>query len=174
MRAATITPNRSTLWGFSLIEVLVALAVLSIGLLGLAALQTTGLKFNHQSYERTQAVLQAYDIIDRMRANKSGTGNVINTAYNSVALGNLPAISQYCTTTSTCTGDQLALFDIQSWNAANASVLPEGRGAICKGNFTNDANNEPTGCTPGGSTYSVAITWRENDLKQRFDVETQP
>ena len=174
MRTATTTPNRFTLQGFSLIEVLVALAVLSIGLLGLAALQTTGLKFNHQSYERTQAVLQAYDIIDRMRANKSGTGNTINTAYNSVALGNLPTISQYCTTVSTCTGDQLALFDIRSWNAANASILSEGRGAICKGNFTNDANNEPTGCTQGGSIYSVAITWRENDLKSRLDVETQP
>lgn len=173
MRVATTTPSRSTLWGFSLIEVLVALAVLSIGLLGLAALQTTGLKFNHQSYERTQAVLQAYDIIDRMRANKSGTGGTINTAYNSVALGNLPTISQYCTTASTCTGDQLALFDIRSWNATNASVLSEGRGAICKGNFTN-VNNEPTGCTPGGSIYSVAITWRENDLKSRLDMETQP
>ena len=165
---------RFAMEGFSLIEVLVALFVLSIGLLGLAALQTTGLKFNHQSYERTQAVLQAYDIIDRMRANKSGTGGTINTAYDSVALGNLPTISQFCTTASTCTGDQLALFDIRSWNAANASVLSEGRGAICKGNFTNDANNEPTGCTPGGSIYSVAITWRENDLKSRLDVETQP
>ena len=44
--------------GFSLLEVMVALLVLSIGLLGLAGLQTFSLKFNHQSYERTQATLQ--------------------------------------------------------------------------------------------------------------------
>ncbi|HLE93281.1 MAG TPA: type IV pilus modification protein PilV, partial [Sulfuricaulis sp.] len=55
--------------GFSLIEVLVALLVLSIGLLGLAALQTTSLQYNTGSYFRTQATFLAYDIIDRMRAN---------------------------------------------------------------------------------------------------------
>ncbi len=56
-------------YGFSLLEVLIALLVLSIGLLGLAGLQTLGLKFNMQSYQRTQAALLAYDIVDRMRAN---------------------------------------------------------------------------------------------------------
>ena len=55
--------------GFSLVEILVALLILSIGLLGLAALQTTSLKFNTDSYMRTQATYFVYDIIDRMRAN---------------------------------------------------------------------------------------------------------
>ena len=82
--------TRSAMEGFSLIEVLVALFVLSIGLLGLAALQTTGLRFSHQSYERTQATLQAYDIIDRMRTNKSGTGDTVNTTYDNVSLGSAP------------------------------------------------------------------------------------
>jgi len=159
--------------GFSLIEVLVALLVLAIGLLGLAALQTTGFKFGHQSYERTQAVLQAYDITDRMRANKSGAGSAVNTAYDSVALGNLPAVSVDCAAAS-CTGNQLATYDIRSWNAANANLLAEGKGAICKGTFTNDANNYPTSCTATGSIYRVAVTWREQDLYMRLDVETQP
>jgi type IV pilus assembly protein PilV len=57
--------------GFSLIEVLVALLVLSIGLLGLAALQAQGLRFNHDAYVRTQATHLAYDIVDRMRANNT-------------------------------------------------------------------------------------------------------
>ena len=85
--------------GFSLIEVLVALFVLSIGLLGLAALQTTGLRFSHQSYERTQATLQAYDIIDRMRTNKSGTGDTVNTTYNDVSLDSAPGTTD-CAATS--------------------------------------------------------------------------
>ena len=55
--------------GFSLLEVLIALLVLAIGLLGLATLQTVGLKFNQESYLRSQAVLIAYDIIDRIRSN---------------------------------------------------------------------------------------------------------
>lgn len=158
--------------GFSLIEVLVALAVLSIGLLGLAALQTTGLKFSHQSYERTQATLQAYDIIDRIRTNKSGTGNTVNTTYDNVSLGSAPGTTD-CATTS-CDGTQLAEYDIRQWNNANAGMLAEGRGAICKGAFTNDANNNyPTGCNQSGSIYRIAITWKENDLYMRQDVDAQ-
>lgn len=159
--------------GFSLIEVLVALLVLSVGLLGLAALQTTGLAFNHQSYERTQAVLQAYDIIDRMRANKSGTGGTINATYDSVALGNQPTVSVDCTSLP-CDGGQLATYDINRWNAANASILAEGKGAICKGTYTNDANGYPSSCSVTGSIYRVAVTWKEKDIYMRLDVETQP
>lgn len=161
--------------GFSLIEVLVALLVLSIGLLGLAALQTTGLKFNHQSYERTQAVMQAYDIIDRMRANKSGAVSggspTINATYDNVALG--ATYNDDCTS-STCNGTSLARYDIGQWNSNNARLLAEGAGAICKGTFTNDASNKPTACASVGSIYRVAITWKESDLTMRVDVETQP
>lgn len=58
--------------GFTLLEVLIALLVLSIGLLGLAALQTTGLRSNQMATMRTLATEAAYDITDRMRANPTG------------------------------------------------------------------------------------------------------
>ena len=51
-------------------EVLIALLIMSIGLLGLAALQATSLRANHGAYQRTQATFLAYDIMDRMRANR--------------------------------------------------------------------------------------------------------
>ncbi len=57
--------------GFTLLEVLIAVLVLALGLLGLAALQSTGLRQNHSAYLRSQATLFAYDIIDRMRGNKT-------------------------------------------------------------------------------------------------------
>lgn len=59
--------NRET--GFSLLEVLIAIVVTSIGLLGLAAMQATGLRNNHSAYHRSQATVLAYDIADRMRSN---------------------------------------------------------------------------------------------------------
>lgn len=59
-------------YGFTLLEVLIALLVLSIGLLGLAALQTSGLRFNQMASMRTLATEAAYDITDRMRANPTG------------------------------------------------------------------------------------------------------
>jgi type IV pilus assembly protein PilV len=56
--------------GFSLLEVLVGLIILAIGLLGLAGMQMVSLRQNNDAYLRSQATLQAYDILDRMRANR--------------------------------------------------------------------------------------------------------
>lgn len=154
--------------GFSLIEVLVALFVLSIGLLGLAALQTTGLKFNQQSYQRTQAVIQAYDIIDRMRHNTIGRNG---GSYNTVTLGDKPSVSGInCTGSTGCVPADLATFDINQWNTANERLLSQGRGAICRGTF----NSTLTTCTAGGAVFKVGLTWIENDLPQYLVVEAQP
>jgi type IV pilus assembly protein PilV len=57
--------------GFTLIETLIALVVLCIGLLGVAAMQLSSLRSNHGSAMRSQATFLAYDIIDRMRANRA-------------------------------------------------------------------------------------------------------
>ncbi|MBB1126898.1 type IV pilus modification protein PilV, partial [Thiospirillum jenense] len=77
--------------GFTLIEVLVAALVLSIGLLGLAALSATSLKLNTGSAQRTQAANLSYAITDAMRANKTnvaayvGSYDVANCQNNFVA-----------------------------------------------------------------------------------------
>jgi type IV pilus assembly protein PilV len=57
--------------GFSLIEVLVTLVVLSIGLLSLAALQIATLKNNNSALTRFEATTHLYEILDRMRANRT-------------------------------------------------------------------------------------------------------
>ena len=76
---SSITPRtfalRRTEAGFSLIEVLVAMLILAIGLLGLAALQTLGVRFGNDAFVRTQGTTIAYDIIDKLRINR---GNVTN------------------------------------------------------------------------------------------------
>lgn len=136
--------------GFSLVEVLVALFVLSLGLLGLATLQTMGLKFNQQSYQRTQAVLQAYDIIDRMRANTSSI-----SSYVTPSPGYLPSITSGQCLTSDCTPAQLAAYDVNNWNTSNARLLAEGKGSISN----------------SGSRWTVTITWKENDLPMTLSVE---
>ena len=57
--------------GFTLIEVLVTMLILSIGLMGMAGLQAVSLKMNQSAHLSSQATFLAYDIIDRMRANRS-------------------------------------------------------------------------------------------------------
>jgi type IV pilus assembly protein PilV len=103
--------------GFTLIEALVALLVLSIGLLGVAALQLTSLRSNTSSSYRSQATFLAYDIADRMRANRQAAraGGYL------IAFGDtLPA------TTTT-----VAEADLVAWkNRVNAgTVLPAGADA---------------------------------------------
>jgi type IV pilus assembly protein PilV len=65
--------------GMTLIEVLIALLVLGVGLLGVAALQAIGLKTGHSAYERSQATMLAYDLADRMRARRA---DALNGAYD--------------------------------------------------------------------------------------------
>ena len=62
--------------GSSLIEVLVAIVIMSIGLLGLTALQTTAMKNNHSALLRTQVTILSYELVDLMRANKITSSNV--------------------------------------------------------------------------------------------------
>ncbi len=73
-RNRTAATNREC--GFSLLEALVSMVIISIGLLGLAALQASGIRFNHDAYVRTQATTLAYDVIERMRIDST---NAIGT-----------------------------------------------------------------------------------------------
>lgn len=134
--------------GFTLLEVLVALLVLSVGLLGLAALQTFSLKLNHQAYERTQATLLIDDIIDRMRANPEG---VKLGAYNSVSSSTTLPSYNNCATTDCRTGTDFANYDIAMWKSAIQAngMLAAGTGAIE---------------SPDGMLFTVTVTWQEHDL----------
>lgn len=135
--------------GFTLIEALVALVVLSIGLLGIASLQLTSLRFNQGASMRTQATLLSYDIIDRMRANSQAAAK---SAYN-IALGTVP----------TATGT-VAQNDLKQWKEALAMALPAGDGQI----KTKTAN--------GNTSYEISIKWDDSrGAKQftTFTMETQ-
>lgn len=61
--------------GVTLVEVLVAVLVLSVGLLGLAGLQTSALRNNQSSMERSLAVIESYGIVDAMRADRDNAEN---------------------------------------------------------------------------------------------------
>lgn len=101
--------------GFSLIEVLVTLVVLSIGLLSLAALQVTTLKSNNSALTRFEASTLAYDILDRMRANR---GPALQGNYN-ISL-----------TDAVTVGSSIASQDLSAWKDALARQLPAGNGSI--------------------------------------------
>lgn len=101
--------------GVTMIEVLVAVIVLSIGLLGLAGLQSTGLTHNQSANFRSAATMMSYSILDSMRANRIAA---ISGSYN-IALG--AAIPS---------GSTIPEQDINNWLNELALRLPAGTGAI--------------------------------------------
>ena len=120
--------------GFTLLEVLIALLILSIGLLGLAALQTTSLRSNEMASMRTAATHLAYDITDRMRANPTG---VANDEYQLTA-GTPPT-----------TPASVAENDLVEWNT-EVTRLPGGRASI-------------TQCGACAElTHTITVQWNES------------
>lgn len=115
--------------GFSLIEVLSALVILSVGLLGIAAMVSASLRSNDNSYQRTQAMALSSGILDRMRANRA----TANAGGYDIAFGALPSAPPLgdCTgSAANCTPAQVANLDLTSWKTDLAKLLPSGDGRI--------------------------------------------
>lgn len=138
--------------GFSLIEVLVALVVLSVGLLGVAALQSTSAQFNTSAYSATQATILAYDMADRVRANR---GAAFLNAYNSAFPTTLP-------TCNDAVAGTVAQQDLAAWRRALACALPSGNGEV-----------DCTGCTAAaGGVLTIRVQWDESRDPMNPDLQT--
>jgi type IV pilus assembly protein PilV len=97
----------------TLVEVLVTLVLISVGLLGVAALQLTTLKNNQESYVRSQAAMLAADILDRMRSNQTG--------FNA---GNYDMANDATGFDQAGTASTVAAADIAAWQASINRLLP--------------------------------------------------
>lgn len=104
--------------GMTLIEVLVTLVIISVGLLGVAALQITTVRNNQDAYVRSQAAMLAGDMLDRMRANRTDTAGHSKADRYEIAIGDddVP---------DTPEGAEVA-----SWRRVLDAQLPGGRGGI--------------------------------------------
>ena len=157
-----MTPLRQQ--GLTLIEVMIALAVFSFGLLALAALMASGLKYNTSALHRSYATSQAYDMADRMRANSQGLEfGYYNNLGASSTLPNCVSFVSECESTE-CLPQAMALYDARQWNNYNACLLPQGSGTV--------SFNSASGI------YTITISWnddRDSDTPDdSFIVEFQP
>ena len=107
--------------GVSLIESMVALLVISVGLLGIAALQVTSMKQNNSALHHSQAVWVGYNIADRIRANF--------TQFDSYAGTNTSQTYEQDCITQACSAAQLVVADQADWTTA-IQTLPGGLGII--------------------------------------------
>jgi type IV pilus assembly protein PilV len=132
--------------GFTMLEVLVSILIMAIGMLGLAGLMAASMRNNHGAYHRTQAVWLAYDVADRMRANRQ---NALAGSYN-IALG---AVAPG--------GGAINAVDLTQWLNA-VSALPQGLGAVnvAGGAVTITVQWNDTRATGGGAAQQFQMQTR--------------
>lgn len=131
-----LLPNHS---GYTLLEVMVALVIFSIGLLGLAGLQSQSLRYNHSAYMETQATYLAYNILDRMRANYA---TAQAGGYNAT-LSTTGSDNSCNDDTVSCSTAQMAQHDIYEWKDLMDDLLPSGNGSVSQ----------------SGEIFTVTIQW---------------
>ncbi|TLP77832.1 type IV pilus modification protein PilV [Pseudomonas nitroreducens] len=137
--------------GFTLIEVLIALLVLAIGLLGMASLTMTSLQSNQGAYLRGQASMLAYDYVERMRGNLPQALLATSPYEINLASGATRTNPDCRTKTAGCTASQLANQDIFDWWGNLQLAIPGSSATVTKAN-TNE--------------YQVVISWTESDAQQ--------
>lgn len=141
--------------GFTLLEVLVAVAILAIGLLGLAGLQASSLRLNNSAYQRSQATNLAYSIIDQMRTNRTAA---LAGEYDNVNFESSPA----CTTNFSAPSGNTASQDIATWRNTLACALPSGTGRITRDVVT------------GVHIFTITAQWADNHGQEtrQFQMDT--
>ena len=105
--------------GFSLIEVLMSMLVMSVGLLGVLGLFINGIKTTDAAYLHSQAVVMAHDMADRIRANPSALDD-----YSLALDSTLVAPGNDCAS-APCSTIQLAEADLYDWKSQVTTTLPE-------------------------------------------------
>ncbi len=146
--------------GFTLLEVLVALVVLSIGLLGVGKLMLVASRANDSAYLRSQATALAYGIFDTMRSNRltALTGN-----YNVNPVSGVANPGFDCAT-ATCSSAQIAQYDLYKWQGALTQALgPSGDGTITTNNVIDPVS---------GSQQTLAVItvqWNDQVAQQTIN-----
>ena len=137
--------------GFTLVEVLVALAVLAIGLLGAAALAVDTVQMQNRAALRAQAQRLSADLAERLRSNRAGL-----LAYVSAPAGS------GCIATTTpgvvCTPEELAREELAVWRDEVRRILPRGRGAL-----TLSSDEQP-------ARYAIVVRWRWRERNEHVTL----
>ena len=146
--------------GFTLLEVLIALLVFSLGLLGMAGLLIVSVKTNHSAYLRTQASFLAQSMADRMRANMPQVWvAAYDTAYPS-------GDTDPCPGGGACSRANIAIRDKAVWSTQLTDQLPNPTAVITctpTAGVNVSAQDQQNGA-PYAGLCAIAIAWNESTL----------
>jgi len=148
--------------GFSFVEIMVCVVILSTGLLGLMGLQARGLKNNVSANQRTQATLLANTMIDRMRANVVESAKGATSLYVTTTVSDSTTVDANCIPTTTgipatsCNSPKMAVSDLVQWNRELTQQY-------CNSATTIVCNGAPLGrITYTAPVFTITISWDDN------------
>lgn len=141
--------QRHDMQGFSMIEVLVSLFIISISLLGAAGIQVRAMQLGQGSQLRTQAILLTDDLAERMEANKTASINTTTTTLYNVAESSSAPTTAPATdcSTATCTATEMAAYDLNLWQKQVQNTLPQSTWSVNRTGLGNPA------------TYQITVKW---------------
>ncbi len=138
--------------GFTLIEVLIALLILAIGLLGMVSLMMSSLQSNQSAYQRGQASMIAYDMADRLRLNSTLASSANDYVFR---LNTAMPSDPNCRTTG-CTSANIAALDTREWQENFRDVA----GVGIDGNGYVVALPGAAGTVErAGRSYLITVSW---------------
>lgn len=154
--------TRAYMPGFTLLEILIAVLLLTIGIVGGVAMQLSALRMRHQAALLSQATYMAAGLAERMRANAAqmrvadGANPYLLLDYDALAEPHPPAPSALCYG-GACDSAQLALFDLYEVKTQVSAHLPAGRIRVCR-----DGGAKPGWACGGaaGAPVVVKVGWR--------------
>lgn len=156
--------TKSSIYGFSMIEVLVTIVILMIGLLGLAGLQARALTSQMESYQRSQALVLLKDMAGRIDANRKNVASYLTPVGTSLGTGD--------TQPASCAGLTGQLQDFCEWgNALKGAAEKQGAdnvGAMigARGCVYRIAASSPG--VPG--RYVVVVAWQGMNITAAPDA----
>ena len=159
-----MAPKRysKTQTGFSLIEILISLLILSIGMLGLGGLQLSSLKSANNAHFRTVASLAATDLIDRMRSNPTAVQNNLYTATLGIEHCET-SLTTVCEVGVECTAEELATYDLYRVNCGVSAGMYQTGGVqydLPQASLTIGCAIPP--CSTG-QDHTIRVGWQESD-----------
>jgi type IV pilus assembly protein PilV len=138
--------------GFTLVEILVALLIVSVGLLGVATLQVRGQQFNQVAYFRTQATLLAYDLMERINITNTISNGAVSNGVVSYEEADFTDVGHggkgrddNCDNNS-CLSEDLKNYDLNNWFNNVRETLPAGEARIV--------------WEDNSKQYTITIRWR--------------
>lgn len=151
--------------GTTLVEVLISVLIMSIGMLGIAGLQAFSMSSSHQASMRSQAVILARDMADRMRSNRIAVRAVAPNNYGTVPPARNNCRAAYSTSVVAvpvvCNPTALAADDVWDWMDRVTRQLPAGEGEVCVDSTPDDGAAGAHACDGLGGVFAVKMFWTE-------------